>query len=592
MVKEVNKKTGQNVKFSPGHETKQQVTPEGLQIQNGNSNEDGATLRFKESSAINLSAWFRDITKPLKFDKLKQNLSFDVVIVGGGISGLSTAYILSKAGKSVAVMEDGYIGSGETGHTTAHITQALDDRYFNLEKAFGPDGATLAANSHTEAINFIESVTVEEKIECDFERVDGYLFADSNDDLGTLNDEYQATHRVGIITELVPHAPLDSFDTGPAIRFPQQAQFQPLKYLHGLCKAILNRNGRIFTETHVEKVSGKGITTSDGYVIEAKKIVIATNAPIVDKASKIYEKQAPYRTYVVGAIIRKGSVYKGLYWDTGDSKSKSSVKPYHYVRTQKLEYDDKKSHKYNASTIENLGKDNQYELLIIGGEDHKTGNENDTEGRHDRLVEWAKNRFPIEGIVYKWSGQVMEPIDSLAFIGLNPSEKNEDNDNIYIATGDSGNGITHGTIAGILLSDLILGNNNRWVNLYSPSRIINSSTNKSSEDEVNKKDGNTNPSSEDNPPKINKAQDLSYLGSLQPGQGLILETNPDNPVAAYKDQNGHLKVFSARCTHLGCTLTWNSMEKSFDCPCHGSRFFNDGKVTNCPANNDLEKTTM
>ncbi|HKR74868.1 MAG TPA: FAD-dependent oxidoreductase [Candidatus Nitrosocosmicus sp.] len=548
---------------------------------------------FRESStnSVELSSWFTGIAEPLRFNKLTENISADIVIVGGGIAGLSTAYILSKKGKSVVVIEDGFIGSGETGHTTAHITHALDDRYFNLEKLFGKDGAVMAAASHTKAIDFIESVILEEKISCDFERVDGYLFSGSAEDKETLEEELEATHRAGLDTELVTKSPLTSFDTGTCIKFPSQAQFHPIKYLQGLSKSItLNKNCKIFTETHVQEVSETGIKTSDGYEVEAKNIVIATNAPIVDKVSKIYEKQIPYRTYVIGALIKRGSVPKGLYWDTGNEESKDTIQPYHYVRIQKLEKSDldfvmandfvDKEHSSKAK-VEGIGEgEDEYDLLIIGGEDHKTGNENDIEKRHSRLESWAKQRFPIKKILFKWSGQVMEPLDSLAFIGINPMSVNKNK--IYIATGDSGNGMTHGTIAGILLSDLILEKQNEWAWLYNPSRTV-----KKQEKDDNSSQENNN--SEDNPTSINKFQSKLLIESLLAGQGAIVEEDPQNPIAVYKDKSGQVRTFSAKCTHLGCTVTWNPLEQSFDCPCHGSRFFNNGKVINGPANSELEE---
>lgn len=559
---------------------------------NEDINEVNSIQNYKKSSSINLSPWFSNIVIPLKFEKLDKNILVDVAIVGGGIAGLSTAYNLSKIGKSVAVLDDGYIGSGETGHTTAHITHALDDRYFNLENMFGIEDAILAAESHTSAINFIETVVIEEKIDCDFERLDGYLFLGPGDDKKTLYKELEATHRVGINTELVPNAPLTSFDLGPCLRFPNQAQFHPLKYLQGLSKSILNKNGNIFTETHVQEISNSEVTTDDGFKVGAKQIVIATNAPIVDKVSKIYDKQTPYRTYVIGALIKKGTVPKALFWDTGNSNSKHAIQPYHYIRTQNLESNgDGDGSSIINSRINN--KDSSYELLIIGGEDHKTGYENDIEERHTRLIDWTKQRFPVEDIVYKWSGQVMEPSDSLAFIGLNPTtdynEIDNKNDNIYICTGDSGNGITHGTIAGILLSDLIIGKQNKWSNLYNPSRDINNIKQKSNDASKIDSDNEKQTKKEDNPTTINKTQDKFFIDSLPLDQGAILEENSDNPIAVYRDIGGKIHTFSAKCTHLGCTITWNPLEKSFDCPCHGSRFFNNGKVINGPANSGLEK---
>lgn len=555
---------------------------------------------FRESSTNNveLSSWFNGIAEPLRFNKLTENTSADIVIVGGGIAGISTAYILSKKGKSVVVVEDGFIGSGETGHTTAHITHALDDRYFNLEKLFGKDGAAMAAASHTKAIDFIESVIVKEKIDCDFERVDGYLFSNSIEDKEILDKELEATHRAGLDTELVSKSPLTSFDTGTCIKFPNQAQFHPIKYLQGLSKLVSsNENCRIFTETHVQEVSETTVKTLNGFEIQAKDIVIATNAPIVDKVSKIYEKQIAYRTYVIGALIKKGSVPKGLYWDTGDKESKNTIQPYHYVRIQKLEKSDLDfdmvndfAYKEHDSKVkEDIDDDGrEYDLLIIGGEDHKTGNENDIVERHSYLESWAKQRFPIKKVLFKWSGQVMEPIDSLAFIGLNPmNNESEKKNKVYIATGDSGNGMTHGTIAGILLSDLILEKQNEWAGLYNPSRTISKQEKDDDSQQKNNNSNNDNP--EDNPTSINKSQSKLIIESLSSGQGAIIEEDPKNPIAVYKDKSGQVRTFSAKCTHLGCTVTWNPLEQSFDCPCHGSRFFNNGEVINGPANSELEE---
>ena len=561
---------------------------EGGREKNNNNNWEIKTSGYRESS------WYADPVQPIKFEKLTRNISeIDAAIVGGGIAGMSAAYLLSKAGKKVILVEDGYIGSGETGRTTAHITHALDDRYYNLMQEHGIEKSRIAAESHTAAINFIESIVNEEKINCDFEKVDGFLFLDPSDKKESLDRELEATHRIGIdSTKLILQSPLTHFDTGPCLRFPNQAQFQPLKYLGGLSQVIIHRyGGEIFTETHAQDISSDGIKTSDGYTINASNIVIATNAPIVNQTSKMYDKQEPYRTYVIGAHIKKDSVPRGLYWDTGDQNSKNRVQPYHYVRIQRLENDENN------------------DLLIIGGEDHKTGNVEDRRGEHDteerfKILEmWAKERFPIDAVVYSWSGQIMEPIDSMAFIGRNPlgkdtnnSNNNDNNNNIYIATGDSGNGITHGTIAGMLLSDLILGKNNRWSALYDPSREVKEKMRNSSSGDGS--DSSMDSSSNKNSKKNDWKKKVSHsIESLELEQGIVIEEKESkrgeeeksDPVAIYKDGKGILHAFSAVCTHLGCTIIWNSLEKSFDCPCHGSRFSSTGKVINGPANSNLEQ---
>src|SRR5918995_1584264 len=534
------------------------------------------------TSGNNESSWYANLEEPIKSTKLTDSVlsslggePVDVAIIGGGIAGLTTAYLLSKSGKKVAVIEDGYIGSGETGRTTAHITHALDDRYYNLEQKHGLDGACSAANSHTVAINLIESIVKEENIDCDFERLDGFLFLDPTDTKESLDKELEATHKAGInTTEILEKAPLQSFNTGPCIRFPNQAQFQPLKYLRGLYYAIIRNEGQIFTETHVQEINSDSIKTID-YTLKARNIVIATNAPIIDKTSKIYDKQNAFRTYVIGARIRKGAVPTALYWDTGNQNSENLVAPYHYVRIQKRDNDD----------------DKNYDLLIIGGEDHQTGNfssDDDIEKRYSRLESWAKDRFPIEAIEYRWSGQVMEPQDSVAFIGHNPGDNRN---NIYIATGDSGNGITHGTIAGILLTDLILGKSNPWTALYDPSRMPRQKPGAKFEEggeaqfqEAEKSSDQYKQENDKKSPSEGEEKAAS-IESLTEIQGMVLE---EKKIAVYKDHKGHLHTYSAVCTHLGCTVTWNNSEKSFDCPCHGSRLSPTGNVINGPANTSLE----
>jgi Rieske Fe-S protein len=288
--------------------------------------------------------------------------------------------------------------------------------------------------------------------------------------------------------------------------------------------------------------------------------------------SKIYEKQDAYRTYVIGARIKKDAIPTALYWDTGNQNSENLVAPYHYVRIQKMNNND-----FNKN----------YDLLIVGGEDHQTGNltsDDDIEKCYLRLESWAKYRFPIEGIEYRWSGQIMEPHDSIAFIGHNPGDNRN---NIYIATGDSGNGITHGTIAGVLLTDLILERSNPWTALYDPSRTPRKEPSTKSEEGQSQQEESTDQSKQENDKKSSSdsEEEITSLENLNENQGIILQKKK---IAAYKDHKGQLHTYSAECTHLGCTVTWNNSEKSFDCPCHGSRFSPAGNVINGPANTALE----
>jgi glycine/D-amino acid oxidase-like deaminating enzyme/nitrite reductase/ring-hydroxylating ferredoxin subunit len=474
---------------------------------------------------------------------LAQDITADVCVVGAGIAGLTTAYLLVDEGRSVVVLDDGPIAGGETSRTTAHLVNALDDRYFELERLHGEKGARLAAESHTAAINRIETIIAKENIDGDFERLDGYLFVPPGDSIDVIEKELDAAHRAGLrAVTRVGRAPLDGFETGPCLRFPHQAQLHPLKYLKGLAQAIEKKGGRLFTMTHAEafKDGAPGqVITDKGAVVSAGAIVVATNTPVNDWVA-IHTKQAAYRTYVVGLRVPKGSVTKALYWDTLD--------PYHYVRLQ------------------HMGTD---EVLIVGGEDHKTGQAADTDERFERLETWTRERFaPAGAVEFRWSGQIMEPIDGLAFIGHNPGDKN-----IYVVTGDSGNGMTHGTIAGMLLTDLIQGRENAWGTLYDPARISLKAALEFAKENLNVaaqyRDYAT-------------GGDVDTVHEITRGTGAVIREGLTK-VAAYRDSHGALHTCSAICPHLGCVVGWNATENTWDCPCHGSRFDPYGKVLNGPA---------
>jgi len=503
-----------------------------------------------EHSGSTQSIWMATATRP-DFAPLAENVDADVVIIGAGIAGLTTAYLLSHEGKSVIVLDSGPIISGETERTTAHLASAIDDRFFELERMHGGEGAKLAAESHAAAIDFIEGLVRKEKIDCGFERLDGYLFAPGGESTDVLEAELAAAHRAGLThATMVDRAPLPSFNTGRALRFPNQGQFHPLRYLSAVADAIVRTGGKIYAHTHVVNIEGGAharVRTESGQVITARSVVVTTNSPINDRVV-IHTKQSPYRTYVVGFRVRRGAIPKALYWDTLD--------PYHYARLT-------------------AGSADDHEVLIVGGEDHRTGQAHDADERYQRLEQWTRERFPVEEVEFRWSGQVMEPVDGLAFIGRNPL----DSDNVYIATGDSGQGMTHGTIAGIIITDLILGRENPWARLYEPARA-------SGVRDLGEfvKDG------------ANMA--LQYAKWLTPGDVSSEEAVPRGcgavirqgagKIAVYCDEEGQIHECSAVCTHLGAIVSWNPGEKTWDCPAHGSRFDAFGKVISGPALADLE----
>ena len=513
-----------------------------------------------KTSGANPSFWTEGV-EPLLFKKLDGPLETDILVVGGGIAGLTTAYCLAKSGRKVSVVEDGYLGSGETGRTTAHITYALDDRYYDIERYFGLEKAKTIAASHIEAILFIEKTVMEENIDCGFRRVDGYLFLDPTDKHENLDEEFESTQRLGLPTEMLYDIPTFAGELRErCILFPDQAQFHILKYLKGLSAAIVRLGGEIYTESRAADIDKRGATVN-GFEVRANHIVVATNTPVNDLFT-MHTKQWPYRSYVIGAKIPKGTLPYSMWWDTGNQDSKWVAKPYHYVRLEPF--------------------DDRDDLLIAGGEDHKTGQADEEnlpeEHRYAALISWTKARFPyFNETAYRWSGQVMEPVDCLAFLGRNPGD-----DNIYIITGDSGNGMTHCTIGAMLITDLVHGRENSWESIYSPSRI----TIKTGGDFISEV-GNM-------AYKMAKdwiSSDIEKPSDLKSGEGGILSRGLKK-LAVYRDENGALHSCSAVCPHLGGILQWNNEEKSFDCPLHGSRFTAEGVAINGPADSDLAKIRL
>jgi glycine/D-amino acid oxidase-like deaminating enzyme/nitrite reductase/ring-hydroxylating ferredoxin subunit len=482
---------------------------------------------------------------------LPGDLECDVAVIGAGIAGISTAYELSKRGKSVAVIDRGPIAGGMTSRTSAHLAPLCDDLVSEMMKVKGQEATKLFCDSHAAAVDRIEEIQNNEGIDCDFRRLDGYLFQGRHMPADIIDQELEAVRAVGAPVHRLVGLPLKDCGKRHVLRYPRQAAFHPLKYLAGVAKACQHNGANFFRDTAVEDVSEDGgivsVKTQRG-TIRTQHAVVATNSSISDRFA-IHSKTAPYRTYVMAFEIERGSLPDALYWDTEE--------PYHYVRLQP-------------------GSD-RADYVLVGGEDHKSGQADDADQRFKRLETWARDLIPGLGReTHRWSGQVLDTVDYAGFIGRDPGGKN-----IYVAMGDSGQGLTHGVAGAMLNTALILGEQHPWRDLYLPNRRpLKAAKNFAMENVTAIKSF----------AEYIGPGEIGSLDELPPGRGAIVRRGLGK-IAAYRDQDGKLHLNSATCSHLGCHLHWNSFEVCWDCPCHGSMFDMDGKPINAPAVGPLSDVT-
>jgi glycine/D-amino acid oxidase-like deaminating enzyme/nitrite reductase/ring-hydroxylating ferredoxin subunit len=495
------------------------------------------------------SCWHSD-AKSYRASLLRKNAICDVCIVGGGLAGMSVAYRLAKAGASVAVLDAQRIGDGETGRTSAHLVTALDRRYGDLRSCHGAESTRLIAESHRAAIDTIERIAAEEQIECDFRRCNGYLVGTSTDGDRVVRQEDEAARDAGLATQLLERPPFAALGGAACVRFDLQGAFHPLKYLNGLASAVRKMGGTLHHNTRAKEIQGgkdAHVKVESGRMISCRHVVVATNTPVNDWTT-MHTSLAPYRSYVVGLELDDKDAFDDLYWDTEE--------PFHYVRCH------------------GIGAGGGKPILLVGGEDHKTGQAGDAldedDDRFDRLESWARERFSEAGKRrFAWSGQVFETADGIAYIGANP----HDEPNVYISTGDCGNGMTHSVIAGEILSALVQGHDHPWAKTYAPDRVRPAATWR-----YLKENANVAAQYADwvTGGDVAKVEDISLDAGAIVRQGM-------SKIAVYRDAGGELHRMSATCPHLGCVVAWNNIEKSWDCPCHGSRFSARGEVICGPA---------
>ncbi|KAK1580363.1 FAD dependent oxidoreductase [Colletotrichum navitas] len=500
---------------------------------------------------------------------LAKDTEADVCIVGSGIAGVSVAYELVTRGKQVVLLEARELLSGETGRTSGHLANSLDDGYLEIKKKHGHDGAKVAAESHTWALNYVGEVAKKLGIDCGYRNLPGYTvsqFPRSDPkhpkDVQSIRDEVEYAKELGIEAEFREGLAIKGWSSGPDQRdgaiWHGQATFHPTKYVNGVLKFLLQQpNFKCHTQTRVVSVEEPGIEilgmgnkhvevkTLNGNTVTCNHAVQATNVPL-QKLSVIAEMEF-YRTYCIAIRIPKGSVEDCLIYDTAEE--------YKYVKLTECDEKD--------------------DFMIVGGMDHKVGQEQTT-GRFEELESWARERFPQAGAVdYQWSGQIFEPVDYMAFIGLNQGQKRT-----FIVTGDSGNGLTHGVIAGKLIADEIDEQPNTWAKLYSPKRLASILA--------------SAPTMVTHDLQINSQykrllqSDITDIEDLGRGCGGVLNPKLSKPVAVYKDENGNVTKVSALCPHMKGVVCWNSVEKSWDCPVHGSRFSAEGVCVEGPSKGNLE----
>jgi glycine/D-amino acid oxidase-like deaminating enzyme/nitrite reductase/ring-hydroxylating ferredoxin subunit len=479
-------------------------------------------------------------------DNHEKHEIFDVIIIGAGITGLTTALLLQQKGKTCLVIDGGTIGFGTTGGTTAHLNTFFDATYPEIESLFGKKEAELVAQAGKEAFELIRNFTKSLNIDCDLEEKEGYLFAQDHKQAEELQKILTASKRAGIsvdvTTKLEVPIPFQS-----AIAFEKQGQFHPIKYIQKLAETFQKEGGviceNIFINS-VEKTSGLYHAKSNHHLFKGINLVYATHA--VPGVNAFSFKCAAYRSYVIGVTLTEPNYPKNLAYDM--------VEPYHYFRSHKIE---------------------GQEYLLVGGEDHKTGQGDSTQA-FKKLEEYTRQYFDVKEIKYRWSSQYYVPTDGLPFIGKMPGE-----DNCYVATGFNGNGMIFGSLAGMMISDEIVDKQNKFQALFSPSRIkpIAGFT------DFVQENANVVWHFVADRFSVNAIDTLNEIAN---DSGEIASFD-GKKLAIYKDKNGKVTLLDAVCTHAGCIVSFNAVEKSWDCPCHGGRFDLEGNVLCGPPQRKLDK---
>jgi glycine/D-amino acid oxidase-like deaminating enzyme/nitrite reductase/ring-hydroxylating ferredoxin subunit len=520
--------------------------------QPNNVRKEAAMVAITQLATPTRSIW-SDLAGMPAYPALDHDIDVDIAVVGAGITGLTAATLLSRAGRDVALLEAQPFGhQGTTHRTTAHLTTMLDQSHKALERRFGREGLQHAFDCSRQAIDLIERMSREFAIDCDFARVPGWFYCEQATDMPAIEEDFAIDRQYGL--EVVLETPALPFAVAGGMRVENQAQFHPMKYLTGLARNLDSSGCGIWCDTVITNIDkGKDrheLRTASGHRVRAAHVVLATHSP-AGVWLTLHTRLVPYRSYVLVARIAE-SLPAGLYWDTGWPFT-SREQAYHYIR--RFSSDD-------GHTI------------VIGGEDHKTGHERETQVHFEALEQFARARFTVEEITHHWSAEWFEPADGLPYIGTLPG-----NDRLYVATGYSGTGMTYGTAAAMLISDLILERNNPWTTTFTPARLKPIA----SAPAIAQEAVSTIKGLADRFIRVRKQE----LSSIPPGEGRVISYDGKS-IAVHRDETGALHACSATCPHMGCIVQWNAAEHTWDCPCHGSIFDAMGEVLSGPATTALK----
>jgi glycine/D-amino acid oxidase-like deaminating enzyme/nitrite reductase/ring-hydroxylating ferredoxin subunit len=491
------------------------------------------------------SVWLAT-TERAGFDPLDAPIEVDVAVLGAGIAGLTTALLLKKAGLSVAVLEAAEVCSATTGHTTAKVSAQHGLIYATLCSTVGEDGAQAYADANVGAIDMVERLVGEHEIDCDWERRPAFAYTEQDSDIGQIEREVDAARAVGLPASYTEQTDLP-WPVKAAVRFEDQAQFHPRRYCLALARLVDGDGSRVFEYTRALDVDEGSpcVVKTERHEVRATSVVLATHLPFLDRGA-FFAKCHPEREYVLGVELDEPAP-RGMYIST--------EQPTRSVRQHPL---------------------GDGELLILGGDSHKTGQGENTEAHYDALERFARERFAVRSVDYRWSTQDHMSVDQMPYIG----KLRRGSDHLYVATGFTKWGMTSGTIAGLVITDQILGHENPWSELFDANRLKPLVSAR----EFVKENANVARRFVEGRVKRNRKLSVEDIG---PGEGEVISMGRQQ-IAVSRDAEGALHAVSARCTHLGCVVSWNAAEASWDCPCHGSRFAQDGSVLEGPAVDELE----